>query len=232
MFAGLETTQANPRRGWTALTSFTLQAAVIAAAVTLSMLYPSSLPTALMHMRIFVPMTGPPVDNTPANPHPSTGNSGSSTQLPPIVVNQGPSIHFPGPRASAVGPTGPPSINLGGPYGVIPGTIFADVRPPVTHLEVSTQPRISLPMQGYLIHRVEPIYPGIAKSAGIQGEVLIHALISTDGRIEQAQVVRGSPVLAQAAMEAIRQWRYRPYLLNDKPIEVDTEITVNFYLNR
>jgi len=87
-------------------------------------------------------------------------------------------------------------------------------------------------MQSYLIHRVEPRYPDIARVARVEGAVLIRAVISTDGRIEQAQVVNGSPLLSGAALDAIKQWRYRPYFLNDKPVEVETEITVNFYLTR
>ena len=62
--------------------------------------------------------------------------------------------------------------------------------------------------------------------------MVIKAVISTEGKIEQAQIISGSPLLSNAAMDAIRQWRYRPYLLNDKPVEVETEITVNFALNR
>ena len=62
--------------------------------------------------------------------------------------------------------------------------------------------------------------------------MLIKALISPNGRIEQAEVVSGSPLLSQAALEAIRQWKYRPYVLNGSPVEVETEITVNFVLSR
>ena len=90
--------------------------------------------------------------------------------------------------------------------------------------------RVSRSMQGYLLRRVEPIYPTMAKTVGVQGQVLIKAIISTEGKIEQAKVVSGSPLLSSAALDAIRQWLYRPYLLNDKPVEVETEITVNFYL--
>lgn len=87
-------------------------------------------------------------------------------------------------------------------------------------------------MQGNLIYKVEPIYPVVAKTAGVQGAVLIRALISREGTIEQAQVISGSPWLSRAALDAIRQWRYRPYYLNGTPVEVDTEITVNFVLQR
>jgi protein TonB len=93
-------------------------------------------------------------------------------------------------------------------------------------------PVVSVMMQGNLVHRVEPVYPSIAKSTGVQGTVLIKALISSNGRIEQAQVISGSPLLAPAALEAIKQWRYRPYVLNGGTIEVETEITVNFVLSR
>jgi periplasmic protein TonB len=91
---------------------------------------------------------------------------------------------------------------------------------------------VSVMMQGNLIHRVDPVYPAIARTTGVQGTVLVRALISRDGRIEQAQVASGSPLLSPAALEAIRQWKYRPYVLNGSPIEVETEITVSFVLQR
>jgi len=87
-------------------------------------------------------------------------------------------------------------------------------------------------MEGSLIHRVEPIYPPIARAAGIQGSVIIAAVIGTDGVVEKLQVVSGHPMLTKAALNAVSQWRYRPYFLNGAPIEVDTQITVNFILAR
>lgn len=93
-------------------------------------------------------------------------------------------------------------------------------------------PRISVMMQGNLIKRVEPKYPPIAKQAGIQGSVVIKAIISREGTIERAELTSGHPLLAHAALEAVCHWRYRPYYLNDQPVEVETQITVNFVLNR
>ena len=87
-------------------------------------------------------------------------------------------------------------------------------------------------MQGNLIKRVEPSYPILAKQAGIQGIVLIKAVINREGSIERADVVSGHPLLAHAALEAVRQWKYRPYYLNNEPVEVETQITVKFVLNR
>jgi protein TonB len=87
-------------------------------------------------------------------------------------------------------------------------------------------------MEGNLLHRIEPRYPSPAKVMGMQGSVLIKAIIGKDGRIERTEVVSGQPLLAHAALDAVRQWRYRPYYLNGMPIEVETQITVNFVLQR
>ncbi len=80
------------------------------------------------------------------------------------------------------------------------------------------------------MHKVQPAYPQIARMARIQGPVQLHAIISKDGTIENLVVESGPPMLVAAAINAVRQWRYRPYLLNHEPVEVETEITVNFVL--
>jgi protein TonB len=85
-------------------------------------------------------------------------------------------------------------------------------------------------MEGNLIHRVEPQYPIIAKQIHLQGAVVLKAIISREGRIERVEVTSGPTLLARAASDAVQQWKYRPYLLNGEPIEVETEITVNFVL--
>jgi protein TonB len=86
-------------------------------------------------------------------------------------------------------------------------------------------------LEGQLISRVEPQYPFIAVETKTEGEVRLHAIISRDGRITALEVVSGSPLLVKAALEAVRQWRYRPTLLNGEPVEVDTSITVIFHLH-
>ena len=85
-------------------------------------------------------------------------------------------------------------------------------------------------MDGYLIHRVQPDYPALAERARIQGRVEIAAVISKEGTIENLQVLKGHPMLVRAAIDAVKQWRYRPYILNGDPIEVNTNITVTFSL--
>jgi protein TonB len=85
--------------------------------------------------------------------------------------------------------------------------------------------------QGLLIHQVKPTYPPLARQARIQGTVVLQAVIGKDGSIQNLKVVSGHPMLAPAALEAVKQWRYKPYFLNGEPVEVDTTINVNFTLS-
>jgi protein TonB len=84
--------------------------------------------------------------------------------------------------------------------------------------------------EGLLIHKVTPEYPSIARQGRIQGQVLLQAVIGRDGTIQNLQLISGHPMLVKSALDAVRQWRYRPYRLNDQPVEVETQITVNFVL--
>jgi protein TonB len=81
-----------------------------------------------------------------------------------------------------------------------------------------------------LIAPIQPVYPQIARAAGIQGTVVIQAIISKTGQIESARVLSGSPMLQGAALNALRAARYRPYLLNNQPTEVETTISIHFIL--
>jgi len=83
-------------------------------------------------------------------------------------------------------------------------------------------------MAGLMLAQVAPMYPPIAKAAHVQGVVILHAVISKSGIIEDLQVISGPPMLQGAAIDAVRNWRYRPYLLNGEPTEVQTTINVNF----
>jgi len=84
--------------------------------------------------------------------------------------------------------------------------------------------------KGLLVHRVEPVYPTLARAARVQGEVVLSAIIDANGQITNLQLVSGHPMLVPAALAAVREWRYKPYLLNGQPVEVETTITVIFSL--
>ena len=85
--------------------------------------------------------------------------------------------------------------------------------------------------QGLLVHQVTPKYPPLARQSRIQGTVVLQAVIGKDGTVQNLHVLSGHPLLTQAAMDAVKQWRYKPYYVNGEPVEADTQINVNFTLS-
>ncbi len=120
----------------------------------------------------------------------------------------------------------------GGQMGGVIGGIISST--PVAVPKVATPQRVRVSQgvsQGLLVRRVQPNYPPLARQARIQGTVVLRAVISKDGSIENLTLVSGHPMLAPAAIDAVKQWKYKPYLLNGEPVEVDTEVLVNFTLS-
>ena len=85
-------------------------------------------------------------------------------------------------------------------------------------------------IQDLLLRKVAPVYPPLARQARIQGSVILKVVINKSGNVESMQLISGHPLLAPAAIEAVKQWEYKPYLLNGEPVEVETRVTVNFTL--
>jgi TonB family protein len=105
---------------------------------------------------------------------------------------------------------------------------LTEVGPPV---DTHTKPYpVSHLNEGMLIKQTQPVYPAIARQTRIEGKVLLVAIIDTQGRITNLRALSGHPFLIPAAIDAVQQWRYRPYILNGQPVEVETQITVNFTL--
>jgi len=149
------------------------------------------------------------------------------------------------PPAAGVGVVGgvPGGVPGGSPGGVIGGIISSvptaapPPPPPPVKQEVKPQApkRITVGgnvQQAMLIYQPKPVYPPLAKQARIQGTVRFTAIIGRDGTIQNLTVVSGHPLLVQAATEAVKQWRYKPTLLNGEPVEVVTQIDVNFTLSQ
>ena len=116
----------------------------------------------------------------------------------------------------------------GGQVGGVVGSIISSSAPPP---KVATPQKLRVSQgvaEGNLLRRVEPQYPQMAKVAHIQGDVVLAATISKNGSIENLHQISGHPILVQSAMEAVKQWRYKPYLLNGEPVEVETTIKVTF----
>ena len=144
----------------------------------------------------------------------------------------------PPPLASTGGvvggvPGGIPGGQLGGVIGgIISSTSNLAIAPKLTAPEAPKRVRISQGVtKGLLIQKIEPKYPKLAQAARIQGQVVLSAVISKTGTVENLVLVSGHPMLVPAAIEAVKQWRYRPYLLNGEPVEVETTITATFQLN-
>ena len=127
----------------------------------------------------------------------------------------------------------PVSIPGGVPNGVSNGVANIATDIPVAVSKVAPEKvRVSSGVaQGLLIHQVTPKYPPLARQAHIQGTVVLQAVIGKDGTVQNLHVLSGHPMLTQAAMDAVRQWRYKPYYVNGEPVEADTQINVNFTLS-
>lgn len=228
------------RRSCTALTSFGLQAVIIGWLLLIPLLTTVGLPRARtvstpISIRISVPRSDPgPV------PHPSQGGRASAVRVIPYT---GPIMT---PRYLPQGIQNRPDLS-GQPLPPGDGHDLGFYVPsgPVLPVPISTHPLIPVTprspervfrqseiLEGSLIRKVEPKYPPLAIVARIQGPVVLEAVISKAGTIENLRLVSGHPMLARAALDAVSQWRYRPYLLNGDVIEVETEIRVNFFLAR
>ena len=128
---------------------------------------------------------------------------------------------------------------VGGVPGGIPGGQMGGVLGGIINSGTVAVPKVAAPQRvrvsagvtsGLLVRKVNPVYPPLARQARISGTVILRAVISKDGSIENLSLVSGHPMLAPAAIDAVKQWKYKPYLLNGEPVEVDTEVQVNFTL--
>ncbi len=220
-------------RGWTTLISFAVQAVVLGSLLLLPLLFTAGLPRPQWMARLVAPAR-PSAPLAPAVETRSLGSGFGSLSLnrPIMTPSRIPRIISAGEEAT------PPMIDsrLVGAAGTGPGTVLDSIGTGANALVPAPPPpalrplRVSRVMEGNLVHRVQPEYPALAKMARVQGAVVLHAVISKQGTIKGLEVMSGPPALVGAAVDAVRQWRYRPYYLNDEPVEVDTQVTVNFVL--
>jgi len=119
----------------------------------------------------------------------------------------------------------------GGSMGGVIGSVLSSTPVAAPKMAAPTRVRVSSGVStGLLVRKVPPVYPPLARQARIQGVVVLQAQISKDGTIQNLQLISGHPMLAPAAIDAVKQWKYKPYLLNGEPVEVDTQVQVNFTL--
>ena len=238
----LESSSKSPRGTslWTKGLSFALEVFLLALAVLAPLLYTEALPKHVLSGILDAPAP-PPAAPQPRPPSVATRSQIHSElkddriMMPSAIPQHAKEIHDE-QAINAAGPGDPIGVVGAPPNGTANQTIanLLDALPRTMPKSV-TQPhsvRVSSGVaQGLLIHQVRPQYPAPARSAHIQGAVVLQATIGKDGTIQNLHLLSGHPLLTQAALEAVQQWRYRPYLLNNEPVEVDTTIQVNFTLN-
>jgi periplasmic protein TonB len=235
----LETSWAQrSRRSWTTLTSFALQATMTGILLLIPLIRPIAIPflkPLATPVMLAAPPGPPPSVQSHATERPAESNlSHGVIIMPPTIPNHIKPIQEESgpPQVSSSGPYVFGSTGSGSPERILHalGNSGAAVVPPPPPAVVHPL-RVSRMSEGDLVRKVQPTYPPLARSARIQGQVVLAAIISKEGTIENLRALAGHPMLVHAALEAVSQWRYRPYILNNEPVEVETQITVNFSLS-
>jgi periplasmic protein TonB len=224
------------------LASIILEAALVAGLLLWPLITPGELPH-----QFFVTPAPPYHGGTNSAPAPSHGNPANHLESPaklPEIMVQPPSIPVhvqESPSDSA------PEIGSGHDFGStnLPGSgpDTGDLLPggsnsgPAIPIPPPAKPEKPRPMsegvmEAALIHKVQPQYPEVARLMHVSGTVRLRAIIGKDGSVSQLEVLSGNPLLAQAAVAAVREWRYRPTRLNEEAVEIETYITVNFILDQ
>jgi protein TonB len=238
---------------WTVMLSFVLQVMLIGVAILIPLLVYDQLPKTQLTSFLVAPPPPPPPPPPPAAvvqkvarviPRQFDAGRLMAPKAIPKKVIEIREEELP-PPSGAVGVVGgvPGGVPGGTPGGVIGGIIgavpTAAPPPPPPPVKVVEKPkevqRIRVGgnvQQANLIRKITPVYPPLAKQARIQGTVRFTAIISKDGTISNLQLITGHPLLVPAAQDAVKQWVYRPTLLNGEPVEVITQIDVNFTLSQ
>lgn len=230
------------KRGATTVVSFFLQILLICVLVLLPLVFTEALPKQQLMTFLVAPPPPPPPPPPPAatpeikvvkkmQSDLDNGQLRTPTAIPK-KVQMIKEDEAPPPSTGVAGVVGGvPGGVPGGAIGGVLGSVMSSTPTAVPKAATPQRVRVSQGVsQGLLIHQVKPNYPPLARQARIQGSVVLQAVIGKDGTIQNLKVVSGHPMLAPAALEAVKQWRYKPYFLNGEPVEVDTTINVNFTL--
>ena len=216
---------------WMLLT-FAVNLTFVTALIVLPLIYPGALPTHIFQSILYTPPPEPIVVKQQILMQPATQS------IQPIANQL--NVRTLIPRPISIDPMVPSlgdipdlsRISDGAPAGTGPSTVIFPRSMPVVVKPAPTHPMtISTGVsEGMILSKTSPTYPVIARTTGTSGIVVLAATISITGHIENLNVVSGPLMLRQAAIDAVKTWRYRPYLLNNQPVEVETTININFTL--
>jgi protein TonB len=220
-------------RGWM-IATLALNSSILLALILVPLIYPEALPQQAIAFLMAVPP--PPASPPPVARQPVRAASETTPALedPFVAPRQIPSniakVNDTGPAPSS--PIGSLDADTGVPGGI--GDAFrSQIAPRVVHPAPTGPVRISSGVAASIaIERALPVYPAIAREARVEGTVVLAATISKSGTVENLRVVSGPAMLQQAALDAVKTWRYRPYRLNGDPVAVETTVNVVFNLQR
>jgi protein TonB len=228
------------KRGATTIIAFILEVLFLIVLVLLPLIFTEALPTKQLMTMLTAPPPPPPPPPPPAaapvivkkiQSELDNGQLRTPTAIPKKI--QMIKEDEPPPSAGPAGVVGGvPGGVPGGAMGGVLGSVMSGINTAVPKAATPQRVRVSQGVsQGLLVHKVQPEYPPIARQARIQGVVVLQALIGKDGSIQNLHVVSGHPMLTNAALAAVKEWKYKPYFLNGEPVEVETTINVNFTLS-
>jgi protein TonB len=244
------------KRVWATAMGFTGQAVLIGCAVLAPLISPQTLGRAFLVTTLVTPGAPPPPPPpgpriVPRSPHAVATQIFRNLLTEPVNIPRIAAILVDDPPEAADGVPGVPGGVPGGvrdgvQNGLVSSILTEGARPaPVVHLPETAErevakappvpvkpPRITQLRMATPILKVEPVYPPLAKQARVPGVVELLGVLGTDGRIHELKVLRGHPLLINAALDAVRQWIFEPTLLNGQAVEVAAPITVNFVLNQ
>jgi len=236
-------------RRWTVGVALLIEAVVVGILVLIPLLYVQAIPMPDLVTALTAPPPPPPPPPPPAAPKMAKitpmrkfdpKGLTAPREIPKEVAQMTEPVIQSAPDMPSVGgvmggiPGGVMGGTVGGLIGSVPSVAPPPPPPPPAKVEAPAATRIQVGGQvqaAMIVNQVEPVYPRLAASARISGEVRLKAVISKDGRIEDLKLISGHPLLVQAAMDAVKQWTYKPTVLNGNPVEVATEIDVNFALS-
>jgi protein TonB len=229
------------KRGMTTTISFILQIGILIVMILIPLIFTEALPRTQLMTFLVAPPPPPPPPPPAAAPVKVVrqiqtdivnGQLRTPTKIPQKVQMIKEDEAPPPVMATSGVVGGVPGGVPGGQMGGVIGGIISST--PVAVPKVATPQRVRVSQgvsTGLLIRKVNPNYPPLARQARIQGTVVLQAEISKSGDIQNLRLISGHPMLAPSAIEAVKQWKYKPYLLNGEPVEVETTVQVNFTLS-
>jgi periplasmic protein TonB len=229
--SGAKGEMARTHKPWSIGLSVIIQATILAALMLIPLIYTQVLPKTMLTTFLVAPPPPPP----PPPPQQAVVKQVEPVKV--LAVNKMAAPTVIPKKIEIAKDEAPPAVNPNDTPGVAGGT--GDVLGGVGTGAAPAPPPPAAPKRitiggnvqaAALVNKVEPQYPPIAKTAHVSGTVVLHAIIAKDGSVEKLQFVSGPALLMASAMSAVKEWRYRPTMLNGQPVEVDTTVQVVFSL--